>query len=66
MLLSVFSEISGMGNKRLAKLLLTFDNLKSIAKLTPKVINGETGIPVKVCEEIQKVAYALLKSRNKP
>ena len=66
MLLSVFSEISGMGNKRLEKLLLTFDNLKSIAKLTPKVINGETGIPVKVCEEIQIVAYAFLKSRNKP
>ncbi|MEC9050392.1 MAG: excinuclease ABC subunit C, partial [Candidatus Neomarinimicrobiota bacterium] len=66
MLLSVFSEISGMGNKRLEKLLLTFDNLKSIAKLTPKVINGETGIPVKVCVEIQKVAYAFLKSRNKP
>lgn len=66
MLLSIFSEISGMGNKRLEKLLLTFDNLKSIAKLTPKVINGETGIPVKVCEEIQKVAYAFLKSRNKP
>ena len=66
MVLSIFSEIPGMGKKRLEKLLLTFDNLESIAKLTPEVINGETGIPLKVCEEIQKVASAFLKSQNKP
>ena len=66
MVLSIFSEIPGMGKKRLEKLLLTFDNLESIAKLTSEVINGETGIPVKVCEEIQKVASAFLKSQNKP
>ena len=29
-------------------------------------VSRETGIPVKVWEEIQKVAYAFLKSRNKP
>jgi hypothetical protein len=40
--------------------------LESIAKLTPKVINGETGIPLKVCVEIQKVASVFLKSQNKP
>jgi excinuclease ABC subunit C len=62
MVLSIFSEIPGMGKKRLEKLLLTFDNLESIAKLTPEVINGETGIPLKVSEEIQKVASAFLKS----
>ena len=66
MVLSIFSEIPGMGKKRLEKLLLTFDNLESIVKLTPEVINGETGIPVKVCKEIQKVALAFLKSQNKP
>ena len=66
MVLSIFSEIPGMGKKRLEKLLLTFDNLESIAKFTPEVINGETGIPLKVCEEIQKVASTFLKSKNKP
>jgi excinuclease ABC subunit C len=66
MVLSIFSEIPGMGKKRLEKLLLTFDNLESIAKLNPEVIKGKTGIPVKVCKEIQKVALAFLKSQNKP
>jgi excinuclease ABC subunit C len=66
MVLSIFSEIPGMGKKRLEKLLLTFDNLESMVQSTPEVINGETGIPVKVCEEIQKVALAFLKSQNKP
>ena len=65
MVLSVFSPISGMGKKRLEKLLRTFDGLEAIAKLTPEVINGETGIPMNVCEEIQKVASAFPKSHNK-
>ncbi|HJM12225.1 MAG TPA: excinuclease ABC subunit UvrC, partial [Candidatus Marinimicrobia bacterium] len=42
---SVFADIPGMGKKRLEKLLQSFDGPEAIAKLTPEVINGETGIP---------------------
>ena len=46
MVMSVFSKIPGMGKKRLEKLLQTFDGPEAIAKLTPEVIQGETGWPV--------------------
>ena len=59
MVLSVFAKIPGMGKKRLEKLLQTFDGPKAIAKLTPEVIHGETGIPVKVATEIIKVARSI-------
>ena len=56
---SVFADIPGMGKKRLEKLLQSFDGPKAIAKLTPEVINGETGIPLKVGKEIIKLAETL-------
>jgi len=56
MVLSVFAEIPGMGKKRLEKLLQTFDGTDAIAKLTPEVINGETGIPLSVAETVIEVA----------
>ena len=56
MVLSVFFKIPGMGKKRLKNLLRSFDGPKAIAKLTPEVIHGETGIPVKVATEIIRIA----------
>ena len=56
---SVFADIPGMGKKRLEKLLQSFDGPEAIAKLTPEVINGETGIPLKLGIEIIKVAETL-------
>jgi len=61
MVMSVFADITGMGKKRLQKLLQTFDGSSAIAKLTPEVINGETGIPLSVAEQVIDVA----KSQNK-
>jgi excinuclease ABC subunit C len=65
MVLSVFSQIPGMGKKRLEKLLQIFDGPEAIAKLTPEVINGETGIPLKIGKEIVKVAILTLNGRKK-
>jgi len=53
---SMFGEIPGIGKKRLEKLLQVFDGPVAITQLTPEVINGETGIPVKIAKEIIKVA----------
>lgn len=53
---SMFGEIPGVGKKRLEKLLQAFDGPAAITQLTPEVINGETGIPVKIAKEIIKVA----------
>ena len=53
---SVFGELPGMGKKRLEKLLQAFDGPTAIAKLTPEVINGQTGIPIKIGKEIIKIA----------
>jgi len=53
---SMFGEIPGIGKKRLEKLLQVFDGPAAITQLTPEVINGETGIPVKIAKEIIKVA----------
>ena len=61
MVLSIFSQIPGMGKKRLEKLLQTFDGPATIAKLTPEVINGETGIPLKIVSEIITKAKSFLK-----
>jgi hypothetical protein len=54
-----------MGKKRLEKLLQIFDGPEAIAKLTPEVINGETGIPLKIGKEIVKVAILTLNGRKK-
>jgi len=64
MVVSVFAAIQGMGKKRLEKLLQTFDGPGEIAKLTPEVIHGETGIPIQVCKEIQKMASEFSKSHK--
>ena len=56
---SMFGEISGVGKKRLEKLLQAFDGPAAITQLTPEVINGETGIPVKIAKEIIKVAKSI-------
>lgn len=64
MVVSVFVTIQGMGKKRLEKLLQTFDGPGEIAKLTPEVIHGETGIPIQVCKEIQKMASEFSKSHK--
>ena len=56
---SVFGAIPGMGKKRLGKLLQAFDGPAAITQLTPEVINGETGIPVKVAKEIIKIAKSI-------
>ena len=56
---SMFGEIPGVGKKRLEKLLQAFDGPAAITQLTPEVINGETGIPVKIAKEIIKVAKSI-------
>ena len=56
---SMFGEIPGIGKKRLEKLLQVFDGPAAITQLTPEVINGETGIPVKIAKEIIKVAKSI-------
>ena len=56
---SMFGGIPGVGKKRLEKLLQAFDGPAGITQLTPEVINGETGIPVKIAKEIIKVAKSI-------
>ena len=53
---SIFGELPGMGKKRLEKLLQAFGGPTAIAKLTPEVINDQTGIPIKIGKEIIKIA----------
>tara|TARA_Y100000590_G_scaffold470491_1_gene665685 strand:- start:3340 stop:5157 length:1818 start_codon:yes stop_codon:yes gene_type:complete len=59
MLQSIFREIPGIGKKRLEKLFKAFDGPTAIAKITPEVINGETGIPVKIAKQIIKVSKSI-------
>jgi len=61
LVMSIFADIPGMGKKRLSKLLQQFDGARAIAKLTPKVINRKTGIPIKIGQEVVKVAKMLKK-----
>ena len=53
---SPFEDIKGIGKKRLNNLLTSFDDVKTISHLTPEVINGETGIPLKIAKKIIVVA----------
>ena len=53
---SIFGELPGMGKKRLEKLLQACGGPTAIAKLTPEVINDQTGIPIKIGKEIIKIA----------
>ena len=49
---SIFSSVSGVGNKRLQSLLKVFDGPETIKNLSPELIKAETGIPIKVAKEI--------------
>ena len=56
---SIFSSLKGMGKKRQEKLLIAFDGPEHISKMTPEVINTETGIPIKIAKEIIKLAKTI-------
>ena len=56
---SIFSSLKGMGKKRQEKLLIAFDGPEQISKMTPEVINTETGIPIKISKEIIKLAKTI-------
>ena len=56
MIQSVFGDIPGMGSTRVARLLEAFDGPEVIARLTPEVIQGETGIPISIGTKIIKIA----------
>ena len=58
---SPFEDIQGMGEKRLGKLLRSFSGPDIISTLTPEVINGETGIPLKIAKEIILLAGRICK-----
>ena len=49
---SIFSNINGVGNKRLEKLLQLFNGPKEISESSPKIIHSKTGIPIKIASEI--------------
>lgn len=49
---SVFSEIPGLGVKRLTKLLQSFNNMKTISLLNPEEIYIKTKIPLSISKKI--------------
>tara|TARA_B110000459_G_C16616275_1_gene499051 strand:+ start:56 stop:1885 length:1830 start_codon:yes stop_codon:yes gene_type:complete len=49
---SVFSEIPGLGVKRLTKLLQSFNNMKTISLLNPEEIYTKTKIPLSISKKI--------------
>jgi len=61
---SPFESIKGVGQKRVNKLLRLFDDVRNLAHLTPEVINGETGIPLKISEEIIMMAKKIYNVKN--
>jgi excinuclease ABC subunit C len=58
---SVFSNISGLGVKRIRILMMAFDGPKNLAVQDEKMINEKTGIPIKICSEIIKVSKEIIK-----
>ena len=56
---SVFTKVPGLGKKRLKRLFLAFEGPKKISELSPEIINKETGIPLKIGEDIIKIAKSL-------
>ena len=54
--------VKGMGDKRLKKLLVSFNGIDTISNLTPQIINGETGIPLSVAKNVISLANKLNKS----
>ena len=49
---SIFHLIEGMGEKRVKMLLKHYKDIKMISNLSPKMINKDLGIPVKIAKEI--------------
>lgn len=49
---SIFSNINGVGKKRLEKLLQLFNGPKEISESSPEIIHSKTGIPIKIASEI--------------
>ena len=64
LVLSPFERIKGMGKKRVNTLLCTFENIKTISQLTAEVLNGETGIPLKISDEIILMAKSIYKNQS--
>ena len=60
---SPFEKINGMGKKRVSTLLRSFENIKIISQLTAEVLNGETGIPLKVSDEVILMAKKIYKDQ---
>ena len=61
---SPFEKINGMGKKRVSTLLRSFENIKIISQLTAEVLNGETGIPLKVSDEVILMAKKIYKDQR--
>ena len=61
---SPFEKINGMGKKRVNTLLSSFENIKIISQLTAEVLNGETGIPLKISDEIIRMAKKIYKNQR--
>ena len=49
---SIFSNINGLGEKRIKLLMQTFDGPKELRKLNPLEIHQKTSIPISICSEI--------------
>ena len=49
---SIFHSIKGMGEKRVKMLLKQYSDVKMISNLSPKMINKDLGIAVKIAKEI--------------
>ena len=49
---SIFSNVNGVGKKRLEKLLQLFNGPKEISESSPEIIHSKTGIPIKIATEI--------------
>ena len=52
-----------MGKKRVNILLRSFENIKIISQLTAEVLNGETGIPLKISDEVILMAKKIYKDQ---
>ena len=53
---SIFSNVNGVGKKRLEKLLQLFNGPKEISESSPKIIHSKTGIPIKIASEIIRIS----------
>ena len=53
---SIFSNVNGVGKKRLEKLLQLFNGPKEISESSPKIIHSKTGIPIKIATEIIRIS----------